>query len=592
MSKLIFENDELLNQDQFEKVCFSPSPNEKAEIVAKALSAYMLIIDGVLYQLNRDIFIYEANKEKAQIETKIWRNISTLLESSFNAFDNNTATLVREKLSNSKARICLSTIYSKQFISKFTDIVKEELIRDATLDKYDSQLHFKNGYIDVKTKKFKKRTHKNLITKYIDRDYKPSTQKQKKEFVDRYLKPIYPKKEDLDCIISIIGSALTGKSTKEQDMIFLLGDGSAGKSTLMMISKAALTVYFIELKHDTFSTSSSEKNKILNSYIDNPQVILTWINELTSERIDTSMFKSFVEGQCTTTKLYEEGSRAFNHKSKIVATSNEFPNIQIDTGVTRRIKAYTHTSKFVEDESEVDKSKNIYLKVKDLIDDITKQGLLDVWIDILVDQSFKYLNGETIQYSENFKDTKDLVVASNDYIQDFIDSKLDITEDPSHKIGKREMHTKFHEMYPKRHLKELDIITSLKSKGIQYDKGVRSRFSIRGCFVGVVFKEDIDEGVVGPVESDAVQYHEPIDPAIVSKKVLDKIKLLEDENKRLKEELASLKEPKKVVTKKIKKVFKTPPKVTSIESESEEDEEDKTKEQSDDLVKYLKNMNF
>ena len=78
------------------------------------------------------------------------------------------------------------------------------------------------------------------------------------------------------------------------------------------------------------------------------------------------------------------------------------------------------------------------------------------------------------------------------------------------KVGKREMHAKFHEMYPSKHLKELDIITSLKTKGIEYDKGVRSEEGVRGCFIGVRFKnadeiedkEELHNSVGSHIKSD------------------------------------------------------------------------------------------
>ena len=46
----------------------------------------------------------------------------------------------------------------------------------------------------------------------------PSTEVQKKEFIRR-IKKIYPVEEDLRAILFILGSALTGKATKETENI-------------------------------------------------------------------------------------------------------------------------------------------------------------------------------------------------------------------------------------------------------------------------------------------------------------------------------------------------------------------------------------
>jgi phage/plasmid-associated DNA primase len=43
--------------------------------------------------------------------------------------------------------------------------------------------------------------------------------------------------EDLEAILFILGSAMTGKVTKLQKLLFLIGQGSAGKSTIMIITQ-------------------------------------------------------------------------------------------------------------------------------------------------------------------------------------------------------------------------------------------------------------------------------------------------------------------------------------------------------------------
>jgi len=318
----------------------------------------------------------------------------------------------------------------------------------------------------------------------------------------------------------------------------LLGEGSAGKSTILTMTKDSITdIYFNELKSDVFSTNSSEKNKLMNTYLDNKQILITWINEFSSERIDTSMFKSFAEGSCATTKLYTEGSFRFSHKSKIIATSNEMPNIKIDTGTSRRIIAYTHKSKFVDDVDDVDESKNIYLKNKNLLSEWKTSGLLDTWIDILADKAHKYMNGMSLKYSKNFIDTKDLVISSNDYIQDFIDNK--IIKKPNASIGKKQMHTAFSKMYPNRHLKELDIIIAFKSKGIVYDKDKRIDGGIRGCFLDVGFKNDDDDDDNEEIVTSAVNLHEPIMNEKMKQKIMKEVnelrRQLKEKDERIRE---------------------------------------------------------
>ena len=59
---------------------------------------------------------------------------------------------------------------------------------------------------------------------------------------------IYPDKQDLECILEYLGSALSGISSKEQDTLFLLGKASSGKSFTLELTKACIEMYVKELK--------------------------------------------------------------------------------------------------------------------------------------------------------------------------------------------------------------------------------------------------------------------------------------------------------------------------------------------------------
>ena len=53
---------------------------------------------------------------------------------------------------------------------------------------------------------------------YIERNYKPSTEKQK-EYLYKILKQIYPIEIDLKTILFTLGSAITGKAVKKTENI-------------------------------------------------------------------------------------------------------------------------------------------------------------------------------------------------------------------------------------------------------------------------------------------------------------------------------------------------------------------------------------
>jgi hypothetical protein len=246
------------------------------------------------------------------------------------------------------------------------------------------------------------------------------------------------------------------------------------------------------LQSDTFAQANSKIDKILMTYQKNPQIRISWCNELKDTKIDDSLFKSFIDSNLNATALYADGQKSFKHYSKTFITANTMPNIKIDSGVSRRFKGYTHTSKFVSDSALVDEKNHVYLGNKYFIDDMEECKLLDAWFDILAENCARWNKGEKINYSENFESTKDEVMNSNDIFLDFVDSRILITGEPTDRIGKNKMHEAFSCMYPNRKLTVLQIITSLKEKKLTYDGKLRCD-SIQGCFIGVKFKTVNDE---------------------------------------------------------------------------------------------------
>ena len=77
-------------------------------------------------------------------------------------------------------------------------------------------------------------------------------------------------------------------------------------------------------------------------------------------KIDDSLFKFFCEGTIKACSLYKNGFNDIQHISKVVLTSNELPNIRIDTGVSSRIASRTHRSFLTENDDDVDEEKYIF----------------------------------------------------------------------------------------------------------------------------------------------------------------------------------------------------------------------------------------
>ena len=438
-----------------------PAPTEQGKLLSKKLNKYIVIKDGKFYQLQTNItYICDTTKD---IDEQLLVLVADYLNQS-------------HKLLSLEQQAYLSQTYKKTYekfrmnsaINLYLKQLKYCLTNNKLIfDNYKGQIHFNNGYIDLKTKEFKKRIQgQDFVINVIDRDYKKSTDK-KKEKLMKIFSQIIPINEDRNCMLFLFGATLTGNIAKEQGAMFFIGLGSAGKSTLLEITSQSLPIYCIELKSDTFTGSETNTNKILNTYEDKKQIRFTFINEFDDKKVNTSIFKTFCEGKIATVKLFKDGSFNSEHNSLCISAMNELPNFRMDTGVKRRLNAYEFKSTFVDDPKDVNEEKHIYLKDKNFKETI--QPLLNAWVDILVDAANEYLNGKKLEFTNNFNKAKDGIVNSVDIVQDFIDTKLTLTNKPEDRIGKDEMRTAFLEMYPDKHLTVLQVISSLKDKKIIFD---------------------------------------------------------------------------------------------------------------------------
>jgi len=393
---------------------------------------------------------------------------------------------------------------------------------------------FNNGYVDLKDGSFKQRNHnEHYITEYISRDYEPSTKKQQKKIL-KFIKKTYPNEDDLKCILLNLGSALSGKSNSDQTNLFLLGKGSSGKSTLMLLTLATIECYFKELQSDTFSHGNTKIDKILNTFTKTPHIRIIWVNEMKDTKIDETLFKSFCEGKLQTTKVYEDGTFNFPHYGKCFITANTMPNIKVDSGVSRRFVGYTHTSEFTHDKTKVNEENHIYEVNKNFVDDIIEMNLLNAWFDILCKYCKKWLNGKKPKYTLNFQETKSTVMDSNDIFQDFIDSELRITNNPNDKIGKDLMYQLFKTKYPKKYLTILQVINSLKEKKLTYDCQRRYE-KVKGSFIGVCIADDRDDNPEEEIENNNTNKQDTIEQQLL--KLKKDNELLKAENEKLKSQI-------------------------------------------------------
>lgn len=498
-SKLI---EATITHENFIKMLSSDFSADKISIITQILKNKMFINKSKLYFCIPKYKLYKEyiniNKDDVGRNEMILHCISKLLRNSFEKFTEQQKQSIKLTFKNPMKRNKSDGIvlFDRDFfINSTTEIIMnltDDTVNFNAPNKYE--MHFRNGYWDLKKGTFQERTESHKISIYIRRDYSNPSDLIT-DMIHADLKKIIPNEDDKNYLLFEQGKALTGEAMNDQTNLFLLGAGSNGKSVIMKMLKFAIDIYLLELKSDTFTEGNNKIDKILNEFLEKAYYRIAWINEMEDRRIAQALFKSFCEGLLQTTSLYKDGLNNFKHFCKLFFTSNNMPRLVMDGGTIRRIDAYEFQSLFVDEESKVNEAKNIYLKNKDLLNNFENNDeYKNAYFKIIAGYCKEWCEDKNkYKQTENFKETKGSIVDLNDVVQNFIDDNLITTDNEKDRLGRKELYENFKIAQPKSFITESQFFSSLKQKGIEWSSKFRCKTETKqGCFYCVKYKTDDD----------------------------------------------------------------------------------------------------
>ena len=545
----------LLSFTELEEILNSVSPVDVADIIAPYFKDKIIYHSNKCYVINKNMIYEDKTGELGDI---LLTDVSKLILNSYRNLDESKKNEIIHKELKSKHKLFENKDIKKYIPQLITNLTNN----DIKFDSYLNIIHFLNGYYNLELKQFfHRRLGEHYITNCINHEYKKSNDSDKRK-IYKELKKIYHKKDILDAMLTIIGSALTGQAIRGSYILFLLGNASAGKSTLLDISKSSFGCYVKQIKPDTF-VEGKNQDKIVNTYCKGSYIRITWLNEPKDKSFDTAFLKSWADGECNAEKLYQEGSHDFKHYSLTIFTANTMPRLKLDGGVKRRIRALEHKSKFTPNKNEVNEEAHVYYADEDFknnFDDNINMKL--AFFNLIAEYAYDWLlQSKKIDLPEEFTETTNNVLESNDIIKDFIDGNLTITDDEKDKIGKNKMLEIFNKAYPNKHFEVTQLTTLLKEKGLKYNRQLRYN-NIQGSFYGVRLKQDLDD----PKELDLT--------------IEQQIESLENQKYGIEQQILKLKQ--QLPTNKKEEDIKPEPKEEPQEEPKEEPKED------DKLVKIKK----
>ena len=513
-----FQNVDLLTVDEFKQILGAQSADTKAELVGKKLKKYCFINENGDFYAKQSNNIYKRDVTGFLFTTAVIQYTTK----SYNSFSRAQTDDINDRFKKPEIRAVQHNNFVKVIEPQLRILLT--LNRKIELDNYKWRLHFNNGYLDLKTGELKQRIDDKTYPTYcIEKDYEPSTEEDEKR-VYTLFKQIFYKPGELEYNFSKIANALIGDPTEDQDMLFIIGKGSNGKSVSMELLAYALGDYVLLFSSSALEKGNSKRDKIFNELGKQTHVRVIWINECTENELDASDFKNLCDGKLVVTRLYIDGQTILSIKGKLVSTSNYFPKVKMDEAIKRRINADEAGSKFVDEDDKVDETKHIFKKDRELLGRLKNDDkFLMAYVNILLKFCMRHSKKQDPKKPQCIIDTTNEIISANDKIQDFVDSKLEITTDSKDRIGKQDMLDKYLITFPGAKMDIQKLIQLLKNKDVIYEPKFRHN-DIQGCFAYVKFKKQM----INMFEDDKDK----------------QITALHEQNKQLQEQLKQQKTPK------------------------------------------------
>ena len=270
------------------------------------------------------MYVYDENTISYKKTNKSNDLILTVVSSLISISVKQLAEKERREFDKMCGRIKIS---SNNQINEYMPQLRQKLVvENIKFDKYINEIHFVNGKYLIDKGIFISRVFgSDFITEFIKYNYEePSTESM--NTINIMLDQIYGKKEDQECILLFFGSSLTGQAQRDQRMLFLIGEGSSGKSTVCKFSEIALEGYAYQMGSELFEKNSNI-NKILNTFDTRPIIRLVLVPEM-KDVTESSLFKNLVEGNASTVKLYQDGEHVIEHQARIVGSANDLPKMK------------------------------------------------------------------------------------------------------------------------------------------------------------------------------------------------------------------------------------------------------------------------
>ena len=391
------------------------------------------------------------------------------------------------------------------------------------LDVVKHVINFNNGYINLKTGVFYKRTHKHFFSKCLNYDYNKTVDEIIVNKLKKMIKQICNDDEEfMEFMFAWLGYCLTGE-TKEQKSFWYIGhSASNGKSTLSKIFKECFNEYCYKMDSNALTKGFSKMHKQLSECTGKRFV---YIEELPQENLNVAMYKDLVDGDMVNNEVLFKTVQDIEIQFKLNIISNYDPKFNADKGMCRRGLLAEFKNRFLDEDDyngEVNK-KGVYLNNTDLSDKFKTDKYKLAFIHILIPYATKYYESR-LKIPATFKSQFKEICKENDKMADFIDNYFTRTGNLADRIYKEEFVSFYNSHYNSK-IQWIALLSDLKRCNIEFKSDLRTIVdgkSQKGVIIGLKSRDEEKEiiypfkGNIDPVQPVVIKTVQPVEEVIQS----------------------------------------------------------------------------
>jgi putative DNA primase/helicase len=335
-------------------------------------------------QIGKHELVKTVNDIRKRIETMVLIPLRTsLYEIKTNASDDDEVAETKKK-QLAKAEELYSQLLFKLGNETFKNQVIKEIVNSAiirtkeqgvTMSTFNSRkgcIGFLDGVYDLNTRQFYRgsKASEFYVTKTVDYEYEQVENIDEEACLEciQFLKTIHPDEDIRDFVLKKLSNSRQG--VQEQCLLIHYNiSGKNGKTTLFKLMKKTFGSYFMKcnialLYPSSFNNPSSSNEELIS--LQGIQCAL-FSEPSTKQKLCASMIKELTGGdeQSTRRNYGQKETFVFNGLAHVLC--NKIPEVdEYDGGIARRMVCVPYKSTFVDLESEVDNSKNRYLRDWDI----------------------------------------------------------------------------------------------------------------------------------------------------------------------------------------------------------------------------------